>query len=199
MRFSSHHSHAHSHHGGGGRRHARPPRHDDDLEPRGRHGRHGPHGGRGGRPFAQGDLRLLILHLIAQKPRHGYEVIKAIEEDLAGAYSPSPGIVYPTLTMLEEMGQAAQEPGEGGRKLYAITDAGRAALAESAAAVQALLARMQAVRASGGDGPPAPLVRAMENLKLALRLRLARGDLDAERIRALAAGIDALALEIERS
>ena len=69
------------------------------------HGRHG-HGGRSGlgRFFAHGDLRLVILHLIAEKPRHGYEIIKAIEEQVGGAYSPSPGVIYPTLTLLEEIG-----------------------------------------------------------------------------------------------
>ena len=64
-----------------------------------RHGRHGRGGGLG-RFFAHGDLRLVILHLIAEKPRHGYEIIKAIEEQVAGAYSPSPGVIYPTLTLL---------------------------------------------------------------------------------------------------
>ena len=178
-----------------GRRYARSPHPADEPHFRGRHGHRG---GRGGRPFGQGELRFLILHLIAQKPRHGYEIIKAIEEAVAGAYSPSPGIVYPTLTLLQEMGLAEHAAGEGGRKLYAVTEAGRAVLAEGAAQVEAILARLQSVRASGG-GPPAPILRAMENLKLALRLRLERGDLDETRIRALAAGIDALAVEIERS
>jgi len=180
----------------GGRRFARPPLDVDRFGWRGHHGRGGR---RGGRPFGQGDLRFLILHLLAEKPRHGYEVIKAIEEELAGAYSPSPGIVYPTLTMLQELGYAALEASEGGKKLYAITEEGRAALAANRPAVEAILARMRAVRAAGDGGPPAPLLRAMENLKLALRLRVARGDLDEAKIRALAAGIDALALEVERS
>jgi hypothetical protein len=77
-----------------------------------RHGRHGsPEGGRGrrGRFFDQGDLRLVILQLTAESSRYGYEVIKAIEEKLAGLYSPSPGVVYPTLTLLEEMGLVAIE------------------------------------------------------------------------------------------
>jgi DNA-binding PadR family transcriptional regulator len=180
----------------GGRRFARPPYHADEF---GFRGHRGHRGGRGGRLFAQGDLRYLMLHLIAEKPRYGYEVIKAIEEALAGAYSPSPGIVYPTLTMLQEMGYASLEAGEGGKKLYAITPEGQAALAANRPTVEMILARMQAARAGRGDGPPAPILRAMENLRLALRLRIDRGDLDEAKARALAAGIDALALEVERS
>jgi hypothetical protein len=79
---------------------------------RSQHGRHGRGGGLG-RFFAHGDLRLVILHLIADKPRHGYELIKAIEEQVAGAYSPSPGVIYPTLTLLEELGYVTVSTGDG--------------------------------------------------------------------------------------
>src|SRR6187399_3114290 len=78
-------------------------------------------GGRGGRMFDQGDLKYVILQLLEEKPRHGYEIIKAIEERFGGAYAPSPGTVYPTLTMLEDMGHARVEPEEGGKKVYHIT------------------------------------------------------------------------------
>src|ERR1700732_1421526 len=86
-------------------------------------GRHHTRGGwRGGRVFDHGDLRLLILQLVAEKPRHGYELIKAIEEQLGGSYSPSPGVIYPTLTMLEELGYATvAAPSDGGKKLYTVT------------------------------------------------------------------------------
>ena len=70
-------------------------------------------------------MKHVILALIAEKPRHGYELIKDIEERLGGAYAPSPGVVYPMLTMLEELGQVSLESAEGGKKLYAITDAGK--------------------------------------------------------------------------
>ena len=80
---------------------------------------------RGGRVFGHGGLRLVLLRLIADKPRHGYELIKAIEERLGGSYSPSPGVVYPTLTLLEEMGHVTVSAEGGGRKLHTITDAGR--------------------------------------------------------------------------
>ena len=88
-------------HGQRDRRHAR---HERGQEFRGGHGRGGR---RGGRVLDHGDLRLLILRLLEEKPRHGYEIIKAIEEQVGGAYSPSPGVVYPTLTLLEELGHAA--------------------------------------------------------------------------------------------
>src|ERR1700743_3083513 len=73
------------------------------------------------RLFDQGDLRFVILYLIAERPRHGYEIIKAIEEGTGGSYAPSPGVVYPTLTMLEEMGLASVESAEGNKKLYTVT------------------------------------------------------------------------------
>src|SRR5215470_19747201 len=81
-------------------------------------GRHWHRGGRGGlgRFFAHGDLRLVILSLIAEKPRHGYEIIKAIEDQVGGAYSPSPGVIYPTLTLLEELGYVTVQASDGAKK-----------------------------------------------------------------------------------
>lgn len=138
---------------------------DDSGEPsrwdcagRGGHGRHrGGPGGHGFRPFGFGgggpggfgqfragrklssaDLQLLLLHLVGQRPRHGYELIKAVEELSNGFYVPSPGVIYPALTYLEEVGDAAAEL-EGTRKRYQLTDAGRARLAERDAEVKELL------------------------------------------------------------
>lgn len=104
-------------------------------------GRHGGGWMRTGRILAQGDLRLVILALLAERPRHGYDLIRAIEERSAGAYSPSPGVIYPTLTFLEEAGYATVQD-EGARKLYAITDAGRRVLEENRALADALLGRI---------------------------------------------------------
>jgi DNA-binding PadR family transcriptional regulator len=148
--------------------------------------------------FEQGDLRLLALTMIAAKPRHGYEVIKEIEEQLGGAYAPSPGVVYPTLQLLEELGHVALSAEEGGKKLYAVTAEGRAWLAENAALVQAVQKRMDAARAMFAGGPPPQLLRAMENLKLALNLRLERGAIAPERIAEIAAAIDAAAAAAEK-
>ena len=166
-------------------------------------GRHG-HGGRGrggpggqGRMFQHGDLRLLILALIAETPRHGYEIIREIESRLGGAYAPSPGVVYPTLTMLEETGFATSATTEGSKRQYTITDAGTAHLAENQATVDAIFARIEDAGSGPDFGPR--ILRAMANLRFALRLRLGRGGVDDVAAGRIAAALDAAAAEIERS
>ena len=108
-------------------------------------------GGRmgGGRMFEQGDLKLVILRLLDEKPRHGYDIIKALEERSGGAYSPSPGTVYPTLTLLEDLGYARASVEEGGRKVYEITAEGRAYLAEQRPAVDDIFNRLADMMGSG--------------------------------------------------
>ncbi len=155
-------------------------------------------GGRRGRVFDHGDLRLVVLQLIAEKPRHGYEIIKAIEERVGGAYSPSPGVVYPTLTMLEELGHVTVAE-QDGKKLHALTEAGRAYLDENRQAVEALQARMAQVAAMRAEEPPPSVIRATENLKLALRLKLQQGGMTAEQARAVAAALDAAAAAVEQA
>ena len=114
----------------------------------GRHGFGGPGGGddlmRAGRMLAQGDLRLIALSLIEEQPRHGYDIIKALEEKTADWYSPSPGIVYPTLTFLEETGYLTSQL-EGAKKLYTITEEGRAHLKENRDLVEAVMQRLAAI------------------------------------------------------
>jgi DNA-binding PadR family transcriptional regulator len=157
-------------------------------------------GGRGGRVFNHGDLRYLLLALIAEEPRHGYELIKAIEERLGGMYSPSPGVVYPTLTLLEELGHIRPQDDAGGtRKRYAVTEEGTAFLAANRALVDEILARMAALGAAYAGGPAPEIHRAMHNLELALRIRLGRGPLDTAQVQAVAAALDRTASEIERS
>ena len=97
---------------------------------------------RAGRVFEQGDLKFVILRMLAEKPRHGYEIIKELEERFGGAYAPSPGTVYPTLTMLEDLGFARVTPEEGGRKIYEITDEGRKHLAEHSQTVDGIFDRI---------------------------------------------------------
>jgi DNA-binding PadR family transcriptional regulator len=109
-------------------------------------GRHGMGGGdfiRAGKMLAQGDVRLLALALIAEQPRHGYDIIKVLEEKTAGWYAPSPGMVYPTLTYLEEVGYVTGQA-EGAKKLYTITEEGKAHLAENRDFVDAVLERLTA-------------------------------------------------------
>lgn len=156
-------------------------------------------GGRGrrGRFFDQGDLRLVILQLTAESPRYGYEIIKAIEERLAGLYSPSPGVVYPTLSLLEEMGHVAIDQTDG-KKLYAATEEGRKHLEAQREVIDAILKRMADVNAANAGGRPPQIVRAVENLRMSLRMRLSRGPLSDEQIRAITADMDALAARIEQ-
>jgi DNA-binding PadR family transcriptional regulator len=167
------------------------------------HGRHGwgRHGrGEGGRPrrlFDHGDLRLVILAMLGQAPRHGYELIKALEDMTGGAYSPSPGVIYPTLTLLEEQGLATAEA-DGAKKLYSITDAGRAALQAEGGMVDALFRRMAETMADRSTYAPR-FVRAMENLKTAIRLKLSQGGLDEKTIDAVADAIDEAARKVERA
>lgn len=156
------------------------------------------HGRRGGRMFDQGDLRLVLLQLIAEKPSHGYELIKAIEEKFGGMYSPSPGVIYPTLTLLEEMGFASSEAAGGNRKLFSITDEGRAHLESNRATVDNLMSRLEAASEAYGGGPAPEIFRAMRNLKFALQVRLAKGSLTAEQVRAITESIDRAASEVER-
>ncbi|WP_395646669.1 PadR family transcriptional regulator [Terricaulis sp.] len=161
------------------------------------HGR-GRHGGGMRRMFDQGDLRLVVMGLLAQQPRHGYDLIKEIEGLSGGLYAPSPGVIYPLLTMLEEMGLARLDSSEGSKKLYALTEQGLAELAQKRVDADNLLERLAAVkeRMSGGRAPQ--IVRAMENLRTALRLRAERG-INEEQAQAIAAALDAAAQTIERA
>lgn len=97
---------------------------------------------RGGRIFGQGDLKYVILQLLSERPRHGYDIIKELEERFGGAYAPSAGTVYPTLSLLEDLGYAQVTLEEGGRKVYSITDAGRKYLEENRSVVAELFERM---------------------------------------------------------
>jgi DNA-binding PadR family transcriptional regulator len=115
--------------------------------------RRGPRPRGGGRMFGQGDLKFVILRLLAEKPRHGYEIIKELEERSGGTYSPSPGTVYPTLVMLEDMGYARATPEEGGKKIYAITEEGRAHLEAHGDTVDDIFERMARVVEGFFDAP----------------------------------------------
>lgn len=97
---------------------------------------------RAGRRLASGDLQLVLLAILAERPSHGYELIKALEERSGGFYSPSPGMVYPALTWLEEMGYASVAA-EGAKKLYSITDSGREYLKDNRDAADAMLGQLE--------------------------------------------------------
>jgi DNA-binding PadR family transcriptional regulator len=147
--------------------------------------------------FDQGDLRLVLLRLIADEPSHGYELIKQIEELFSGAYSPSPGVIYPTLTYLEDLGWVRPLVADGAKKAFEITEEGKAALAANQAQVEEIFARIAAQAERAGRRSAPQIIRAMENLRLALRLRLERGGLSAEDAAAIAALLDEAALRVE--
>ena len=146
-------------------------------------------GGGGGRErfFEGGDLQLVILSLLAEKPSYGYELIKAIEDRMGGGYAPSPGVVYPTLTLLEERGFAEIEPSEGNRKTYRITQAGRAELQKEAGRLADLTDRLEEGKERFGQGRSPKLRRAFLELRQAvlrvgLRARESRSKISEEQI-----------------
>lgn len=162
--------------------------------------RFGGFGGFGGgreRFFDNGQLRLVILNLVAEKPSYGYEIIKAIEERLSGGYAPSPGVIYPTLTLLEEEGLATVTSTEGGKKMYAATEEGKAHLKANQVALKAILGRMQEAGRMFGRGRSPQIMRAIMNLRFALRMRMERGNLTAEQVSEIAEAIDAAARTVD--
>jgi DNA-binding PadR family transcriptional regulator len=165
----------------------------------GHHG-HGDRGfrGRGGRRrlFDGEELQSLLLALIAETPRHGYDLIREIESRSGGVYAPSPGVVYPTLTLLDEMGQIEELKEEGARRRFAVTEAGRATLAEKQAAVDALLARLAELDADNARTDRAPIRRAMMGLAMAVRERMSSDG--GEQAHAIAAILDEATRKIEQ-
>lgn len=153
---------------------------------------------RRGRMFAQGELRLALLALIAENPSHGYELIKGIEEMTGGGYAPSPGAVYPTLQLLEDEGAIAEADAEGSKKPYAVTPQGEAELEERKSEVAELMRRL------GRHGERTTTVRshdvfrAMGNLGSVLKNRAKAGKLDEDTINQIVDMIDEMAKRIER-
>jgi len=135
-------------------------------------GRGGPRGRR--RMFEGGELRLVLLKLIADQPRHGYELIKAIEEMTGGDYGPSPGIVYPTLTMLEDMGLIAEKKSKDSKKIYEATGEGRVHLEENMGEVDELIERLEEAGSHRRRSHRPEMGRAVGNLMTALKNRVAQ-------------------------
>jgi DNA-binding PadR family transcriptional regulator len=144
------------------------------------------------------ELRLLLLRLIAEQPRHGYDLIRDIEARTNGAYAPSPGVIYPTLTLLQDMALIEEEAVEGSRKSYRITPAGVAEVDANAALTDAVLARFAELGAVQDRTDGGPVRRAMHNLRTVLLQRLSRSDADAETLFKVTALIDETAQKIER-
>jgi DNA-binding PadR family transcriptional regulator len=157
-------------------------------------------GGKRGRRrmFDAGELRLVLLKLIADQPRHGYDLIRAVEEMTHGTYAPSPGVVYPTLTMLQDMGLIEEAKGEGARKAFQVTAEGKDHLAENEEQVEALLERLKDLGSDERKAGGAPIKRAIGNLLSALWHRATREDSDEGTLHKIAAILDEAAQKIEQ-
>ncbi|WP_343525203.1 PadR family transcriptional regulator [Sphingomonas sp.] len=155
-------------------------------------------GGRSRRMFDGGELRLVLLKLIADEPRHGYDLIREIETMTGGAYAPSPGVIYPTITLLDEMGFIEEQQSAGSKKRFAVTEQGRTHLSENAEQVDALIARLLALGEQRERVDAAPIRRAMGGLKMALGERFGRGNASQDMMHEVAAMIDELAQKVER-
>jgi len=152
--------------------------------------------GRRGRLFESGRMKLLVLHLIQQNPKHGYEIIKEISDLVGDGYSPSAGTIYPTLTALEEMNCISLLDAE--RKQYQVTEYGETYLKEQQEMLLALLQKLRLRREIHNNDQLIDIHRAMENLKTALRLKLNVADLKPEQIHQIAEHIDQAAIAIGR-
>lgn len=152
--------------------------------------------GRRGRLFESGRMKLLVLHLIQQSPKHGYEIIKEISDLVGDGYTPSAGTIYPTLTSLEEMNCIALINTE--RKQYQITEYGETYLLVQKEMLSALLEKLRVKREIHNNDDLIDIHRAMENLKTALRLKLNVSDLSQQQIHQIAEKIDQAAIAIGR-
>ncbi len=141
---------------------------------------------------------MVLLKLIEEMPRHGYDLIREIEERTNGAYAPSPGVVYPTLTLLQDMDLVEEEKSEGARKRFAITQAGAAHLTEKTDEVEAAMAKLAEMGARRERTDGAPIRRAMGNLRQVLQDRLTRDDVTLETLHDVAELLDEVARKIER-
>ena len=149
------------------------------------------------RMFDSGELQLVILYLLSETPSYGYQLIKKLEERLAGGYAPSPGVVYPTLTMLEEEGFATVETSSEGKKVYSLTDAGRQELANNKRRLEDVLQRLDQAGRGFQRGRSPQMMEAFMRLRGAVQARVTREGLTAEQIEKITEAINAAAKTID--
>jgi DNA-binding PadR family transcriptional regulator len=177
---------------------------EGELEKRGRHSGFG--GGRRGRfergfggrerLFDAGDLKLVILKLLSEEPSYGYQLMKKMEQRLAGGYTPSPGVIYPTLTLLEEEGRASVWTSEDNKKVYTVTPAGLEYLKTNQERIDELFARLDEAGKGFERGRSPEIMRAFMNLRGAVMARLSR-EATPEQIRKITEAIQAAAKAID--
>lgn len=155
-------------------------------------------GGRRPRFFGHGDLRLVILDILTHNASHGYELIKAIENMTQGNYTPSPGVIYPTLDYLQDQTYITITEEENGRKKIAITVAGQQWLDENQEQLAQIQARIKA-RSVGFQLRKNPqMKRALDNFKAVLDLKVNQGELSDAQLKQIIGVIDRAALEISQ-
>lgn len=159
---------------------------------------HGHKGARRRRMMSGDQLKLVLMHLLREKTRHGYDLIREIETLSNGAYVPSAGVVYPSLSLLSDMGRLSVREDAEGRKLFDLTNKGLVALKAADEEVQAVLERLSRLGDEREKVDGGPVRRAMHNLKAALRERLASEGVEREALLKAAAILDEAAAKIER-
>lgn len=154
------------------------------------------HGGGRERMFDAGDLKLVILKLLSEQPSYGYQLMKTMEERLAGGYTPSAGVIYPTLTMLEEEGLATSSV-ENNKKVYSVTAEGLQYLQQNKPRVDALFERLEEAGRGFERGRSPEIMKAFHNLRSAVVTRVKRESITPEQIARIAEAINAAAKAIE--
>jgi DNA-binding PadR family transcriptional regulator len=179
----------------------------EPARPFGARGRHrhgwgpGPWAGLAGgreRLFDGGDIRLVILKLLSEQPSYGYQLIKTMEERLAGGYTPSAGVIYPTLNLLEEEGLTVSSTSEANKKIYSVTPDGLAFLDQNKERVAALFERLEEAGDEFRRGRSPEIMKAFMNLRGAVMARVARGNATPDQLRRIVEAIDAAAKSIDR-
>jgi DNA-binding PadR family transcriptional regulator len=153
-------------------------------------------GGRRERLFDAGDVKLVLLKLLSEQPSYGYQLMKTMEERLSGGYTPSAGVIYPTLTMLEEEGLAAASL-ENNKKVYSVTAEGTEYLAANQTRLEDLFARMEEAGRGFKRGRSPEIMKAFMNLRRAVVGRVSRNKLTSKELRQIADAIDVAAKAID--
>lgn len=149
------------------------------------------------RMFDAGDIRLVVLKLLSEQPSYGYQLIKTMENRLGGGYTPSAGVIYPTLTLLEEEGLASASTSEANKKVYSVTQEGLAYLAANKDRVDELFERLEETGRGFRHGRSPEIMKAMENLRGAILARVLRGNATPEQIQKITEAVNAAAKAID--